>query len=96
LHELQHARLAEHILENHPVGSDLDIGLPARHACLGWVVQVRQQHLIRQAKWPAQMLANGVQAAIHLRIDGRHKFRSGLNGYHALALLIPVGAKNSR
>jgi hypothetical protein len=49
---------------------------------------MRQQHLVRQAKWPAQMLANGVQAAIHSGIDARDKFWGGLNGHHALALLI--------
>src|SRR6266540_6899373 len=87
LHELEHGCLAQHVLEDHAVGPQLDVRLAALHPSRGWIVEVRQQHFVGQPQRTSQVLAHDLQGAVHPPIDTRYEFGRGLYRHHDLALL---------
>ena len=48
LHELEHGRLAQHVLQDDAVGPEVDVSLPPYQARLGGIVQMGQQNLVGQ------------------------------------------------
>ena len=54
LHELEHRRLPQHVLEEHSVRPELEIGLARLYRpAQGRLVQVREEHLVSQTERPA-------------------------------------------
>ena len=68
LHELQHSRLPQHVLQNHPVGAQLHVGLAPNKVGRVGVVEVGQQDLVRQANGPIEVGPDRIQVAVHLLI----------------------------
>src|SRR6185437_6398856 len=73
LHELQDARLAEEILEDDPVGPQQQIALARSELLALRVVEMSEQHFLRQGERPAQAAAHSLESALHGAVNtGRH------------------------
>ena len=63
LHELEHGRLPQHVLQDHPVGAELQVALAGLHLLVLGVVQVSEQDLVGQGEGPAQPAAHAARAS---------------------------------
>jgi hypothetical protein len=87
LHELEHRRLSQHVLEEHSVRPELEVALarlwrPAQ----GRLVQVGEKHLVGQTERPTKLPPDHLQSALHALIDRGRECRGGLNGDHGISL----------
>jgi hypothetical protein len=65
LHELQHRGLAEHVLQDDPVGAEEQVALAGFHLLALGVVGMTEQHLVGQGQRPAQPAPNDGEIALH-------------------------------
>ena len=80
LHELEHRRLPQHILQDHPVGAQLDVGLPPHHSGSRRVVQVAQQDFVGQGKGAALRRPYDIQVLVQGLVHPGDDFRGWLDG----------------
>ena len=86
LHELQHGGLAQHVLEDDAVGPQEEIALAGLQLLVLGIVEVAEQHLVRQRQRFAQAAADDLEVLRHRRVDlGRH-FGRGFDRNHASSL----------
>src|SRR6266568_216786 len=78
-------RLEVHVLEDHAVGPEQDVARAALHPGARWVVEVRQQYLVRQPQGLAQVLAHRLQRAPHPLVDAGGEPGCGLDRDHRQA-----------
>ena len=64
LHELEHAALAEHVLEDHAVGPEREIAVAGLERLAFGVVEMAEQHLVGERQRPRDAPANDPQVAI--------------------------------
>jgi len=86
LHELEQPGLAQHILEHDAVGTQEEVALARHHVLALRVVQVPEQHLVRQGQRLAQAVAHDLEVLRHGRVNLCDHRGSGFDGGHFLAL----------
>jgi hypothetical protein len=69
LHELEHPGLAQHVLENHPVGPQLEVAAARHQLLVRGIIQMSQEDFFRQGQRPLQAAADDFDVALHRRID---------------------------
>ena len=83
LHKLEHGGLAQHVLEDDPVGAELDVGLTAHQAGLGRVVEVGQEYLVGQYQGPIVLvLPDRGQVAVQPLVNFGNQLSSRCNRRH--------------
>ena len=92
LHELEHAGLPEHVLQQHSVRADVQVALAGHHILIFGVVEVSQQHLVGERKRLIQPSSDDCEIALDSLIYLRRHFRRGFDSYHVDAVLpaLPV------
>ena len=76
LHELEHGRLSQNVLQDHPVGPHLQI-TPSRDKFLVFrIVQVGKQKFVGQRHRPTDPATDDFQVAPHCLVYFGNEFRS--------------------
>ena len=87
LHELEQARLAEHVLKDDAVGPQQQVAFAGLEFLMLRIVEVPEQDLVRESQRLAQSPAHHREIARHRRVDrGRH-FRGRFDRNHCPAFL---------
>ena len=87
LHELQHARLPKHVLQDDAVGAGLEVANAGEHLLRFGIVKVAEQDFVRQGQRSVQAAAHDLDVALHRLIDFRRHFGGGFDCYHIAATL---------
>ncbi len=85
LHELQHAALAEHVLENHAVRPNRQIAAARLQILFFGRVEMPEEHLVGQRQRPLQPAADHREVSPHRLVELRNRFRRVLDRNHGLA-----------
>ena len=68
LHELEHHRLPQHVLEHDAVGAQVEIAAAGHQLLALRVFEVAEQHLVGEAEGPAKPAAHHLEIALHLLV----------------------------
>ena len=82
LHELEHNRLPQHVLEHDTVRAQVEVTAAGHQLLSGGVVEMREQHLVGEPERPAYPSAHHIEVALHLLVGVRYEFRSRVYAGH--------------
>ena len=84
LAELQHGRLSEHVLEDDAVRTQKEIAAPRLHLLVLGIVEMAEEHLVRERQRAAEPSAYDGDVALHRLVDLGGHLRRGFDRDHAL------------
>ena len=82
LHELQHGRLAEHVLQHDAVRAKEEVALAGFHRLVLRIVRVSQQDLVGQGQRPAEPAPDDREIPLHRLVDFRSHVSSRFDRHH--------------
>jgi hypothetical protein len=83
LHELQHAALAENVLEHDAIRTQRQVAAARLQLRAFRIVEVAQQHLVRQGQRTPQPAADDCEFSLHRRVEPGGRFRRRFDLDHA-------------
>src|SRR5687768_5148367 len=89
LHELQHARLPEDVMEDNAVRPEHEVALSGRQLLSFGIVEMAEQDLVGQRQWPVQPASCDVEVAGHASVNSRCHLMGRFDRHHCPSSVLP-------